>query len=360
MNHNILIDIGHPAHVHYFRNFIQIMQEKGHKVLVIARNREVIHELLVSYNIKFISRGKGSKFILGKIIYTFWADLLLIFHSIKFRPNLFLSHGSHYTMHVARLFNKPCISTGDSDHIKMNAKFLMPYLSCLLTPDVYKLDYGENHLRFSGYMELLYLHPRRFLYDKREIRRILDVSDTEKYFVIRFVAWNSFHDSGQVGITTSTKIKLVKLLSEKGKVFISSEIELPDELKRYQINFAANYLHAAIAEADLCISEGATTASESAVLGTPTIYINSLDVSYCSEQEKKYQLTYGYRNELGLIEKVIELLNNENLKKIHKERKDKMISEKIDVTAFLVWFIENYPSSYFVCQENPNYQLKFR
>ncbi|MFW5804449.1 MAG: DUF354 domain-containing protein, partial [bacterium] len=33
----ILIDIGHPAHVHYFKNFITKMSQKGHSFIVIAR-----------------------------------------------------------------------------------------------------------------------------------------------------------------------------------------------------------------------------------------------------------------------------------------------------------------------------------
>jgi hypothetical protein len=37
-----------------------------------------------------------------------------------------------------------------------------------------------------------------------------------------------------------------------------------------------------------------------------------------------------------------------------------MLSEKIDVTAFLVWFIENYPESVTVMRQNPDYQYNFR
>ena len=37
----IFVDIGHPAHVHYFRNFIKLMQDKGHEFFVSARDKEV-------------------------------------------------------------------------------------------------------------------------------------------------------------------------------------------------------------------------------------------------------------------------------------------------------------------------------
>ena len=37
-----------------------------------------------------------------------------------------------------------------------------------------------------------------------------------------------------------------------------------------------------------------------------------------------------------------------------------MIKDKIDVTKFLVWFIENYPSSANTLEINPDYQLNFK
>jgi len=36
-----------------------------------------------------------------------------------------------------------------------------------------------------------------------------------------------------------------------------------------------------------------------------------------------------------------------------------MLSEKIDVTAFVMWFIENYPKSIIDFKEIPNIQDKF-
>ena len=37
---NILIDIGHPAHVHMFHCFAIEMQKSGHQVLFICRDKE--------------------------------------------------------------------------------------------------------------------------------------------------------------------------------------------------------------------------------------------------------------------------------------------------------------------------------
>ena len=101
-------------------------------------------------------------------------------------------------------------------------------------------------------------------------------------------------------------------------------------------------------------------ASECAMLGTPAIYVNSLDAGTLREQEDKYQLIYGFRSSDGVLEKVEELINTPNLKEKYQLRRQKMLSEKIDPTAFLVWFVENYPGSAKIMKENPDYQDRFK
>ena len=54
------------------------------------------------------------------------------------------------------------------------------------------------------------------------------------------------------------------------------------------------------------------------------------------------------------------LLQKTDLKKEWLLKKEKFLADKIDVTAFLVWFIENYPQSAKTMKENPDYQFRFR
>jgi predicted glycosyltransferase len=42
----VLIDIGHPAHVHFYKNTIKELEAKGHEVLVTARDKDVAINLL--------------------------------------------------------------------------------------------------------------------------------------------------------------------------------------------------------------------------------------------------------------------------------------------------------------------------
>jgi predicted glycosyltransferase len=38
----LLFDIGHPAHVHYFRNLVSLLEEGGHEVLVTSREKDIL------------------------------------------------------------------------------------------------------------------------------------------------------------------------------------------------------------------------------------------------------------------------------------------------------------------------------
>ena len=85
----IFIDIGHPAHVHYFKNFIKIMKNRGHSFLITARNKEITHNLLNNFNIDFVDRGVGGQGMVAKFLYMFKADMLIyklakILYSSKF------------------------------------------------------------------------------------------------------------------------------------------------------------------------------------------------------------------------------------------------------------------------------------
>jgi predicted glycosyltransferase len=141
---------------------------------------------------------------------------------------------------------------------------------------------------------------------------------------------------------------------------ISSEGSLPEELKANQIKIKPEHLHHFLAFATLYVGEGATTASECAVLGTPNIYVNSLTVGYCKEQQEKYGLCNHLKNENGVIEKAIEIIDNKNIHQQYQTSRQVMLKDKIDGTAFLVWFVENYPQSEEIMRKNPDFQYNFR
>jgi predicted glycosyltransferase len=355
----IFVDIGHPAHVHYLKNTIRILQSKGHSFIITARDKEVTFRLLESLGLEYFNRGKGASGILNNFLYLVKTDWQLLKIAIKHRPDIFFSPASAYLAQVSKLMNKPYIGFEDTEHASLNQKLYLPFSDVILTPDCFNKSLGKKQIRFKSYLELSYLYPKYFKPDP-DIRHKLGIPEAKKMALVRFVAWEAFHDRDQTGLSMEFKINLVKELSRYCKVIISSEKKLPDSLKEFEFRFPPEKLHDLIHACDLYIGEGATTASESAILGTPAIYINNLAVGYCTEQEKIYQLVYNFRNTNGLMQKTVELIKNNNIKKESKLKSSRLISDHIDLTAFFVWFIENYPLSVKIIKENPEYQLRFK
>ena len=86
--------------------------------------------------------------------------------------------------------------------------------------------------------------------------------------------------------------------------------------------------------------------AEAAVLGTPAIRCNSFvgKISYLEELEHKYGLTYGFlpSEKDKMLDKISELLSMKNLSIEWHKRRRQMLSEKLDLTSWLVDFILNY------------------
>jgi len=353
----ILIDIGHPAHVHYFRNFIKIMETKGHTFLVIARDKEVTFKLLKAFNISYISRGKGGKGFWGKLLYMFKGDYIIFREAKKFKPDIYLSFASVYAAQVSKIFRKPHIAFNDTEHALLGHLLYFPFTDVVVTPNSFYKNLGPKQIKFNGFMELCYLHPNYFS-PNLNILSGLGIEKDEKFTILRFVSWEASHDFGKARLNTNFKIKLFNSLLKYGKVIISAEGELPIELEKYRVSISPEKMHDLLSSASLYIGEGATTASECAMLGSPAIYVNILDAGTIQEQ-KNLGLLFSFRNDLGVIEKAIELINTPKINTEWQNRRMKMLSEKIDVTSFMVWFIENYPKSFKIMKENPDYQNRF-
>jgi predicted glycosyltransferase len=354
----ILIDIGHPAHVHYFKNFIRLMTFKGHQIHVTARNKEVTFDLLRMYNFPYTSRGKGGKGIFGKILYIILADLKLIQIGLRFKPDVLLSFASTYAAHAAFVLNKPHITFDDTEHSKLEIFMYRPFTKVILNPQCFRTDLGKKQIRFRGFIELCYLHPNYFKPDNTILNQ-LGLKKEDKFILFRFVSWSASHDLGEKGFSFENKISLVKTLSKNAKVFISSENNLPKELEPYLLTLSPEKLHDILFHASLYIGEGATTASECAMLGTPAIYVNPLSTGTLEEQER-LGLLHSFRNPQGALEKALEILNTPEIKAKYRNHRDYMLKQTIDVTAFMVWFIENYPDSFKIMKENPEYQDRFK
>lgn len=353
----ILIDIGHPAHVHYFRNLADIFIQKGSEVLFTTRDKEVAIKLLDHYGFSYVNFGKPFKSRIGKIWGLFWFTWRLFIVALKFKPDIYLN-ATQYSALVAWLLRKPHISLEDTFNFEQ-VRLYMPFTSVVLTGSYPHPDLGKKEICYDGYQELAYLHPKRYAPDPK-ILETLGLAPGEKYVVLRFISWNASHDFGSTGMSFEQKKELIDELENYAKIFISSEADLPGPLKKNQLHISPHKIHDVLAFASLYIGEGATMASECAMLGIPAIYINAQDVYTIREQEKKYGLIFSFRDFKGVLEKALELLNRRDSKKEFKQRKERMLAEKIDLTAYLVWFVENYPESKKIAMKDSTFQLRFK
>ncbi len=355
----ILVDTAHPANVHYFKNFIFVMKQKGHKVHITARDKDISFSLLEALNLPYYNMGTGSlgKGTLGKILYVIYADFLMFIQFIKFRPDIVISFSSSYTAHNCFLFRIPHITFEDTEHATMNMLLYKPFSDMIITPNSFYKDMGKNHFKMDAYMELFYLHPQVFK-PSREIVENASIDINKPFTLFRFVSWGAFHDIGQKGLTVDEKILLVEKASKYGNVYISSEGELPESLKKYQVKVAPIDIHHVLYFANLYVGEGGTMASECAMLGTPSIYVNSLPLMGYLKDAQRAGLLYHLDNYDKILSKIDFLFQQpkSHFKSLSKD----FLSDRIEPTSFLVWLVEEYPESKNKLRKDSTYQNIFK
>lgn len=356
-----LIDIGHPAHVHYFKNITLILTRKGHEVLFTCRDKDITIQLLKAYNLNYISFGTPFKSLPGKLFGLIYFTLRFMSVSFKFKPDMILN-ATFYAAFTAWISGKPHLSLEDTFNMEQ-VKLYLPFTSCVITGDYNHPGLGKKEIRVSGYHELLYLHSKYFEPDKG-IFSELGLGYDEPYVLVRFVSWNASHDINHKGITLSNKIDSVREFSRYARVFITSEAELPAELKDYQISVPPEKIHDVLFFAKLVFGESATMVSEGAMLGTPGIYLDNTGRYYTRDQEERYGLVYNFTesndDQLLAISLGVELLKSKDLQDEWQMKREKMLSAKIDFTGFMVWFIENWPESFKTTKEDSKFQYRFK
>lgn len=356
----IIFHMGHPAHFHLFKNAINELKQRNHKILITAFKKDVLIKLLKKYNYSFITLGGKKIGIVHKILNLIETYLKLIKIIQKFKPDLTVSIGSPYIAPVAKLFGAKNIAFNDSEPVAEQRLLYLPFTDHIATPSCFKLDLGKKQLRYEGYHELAYLHPNWFEPDPTVLDK-LGITVDDKYVIIRFVSWAASHDVGQVGLSYEEKIKLVKEINRYAIPMITSEGELPKSLEKYRIKLPPHLLQNALYYATLYFGDSQTMATEAAILGVPSIRCNSFadspnEMANFIELENKFHLLYNFniRNINKAIDKVRQCIKIESLKDDWRKKKKKLIKAKIDVTLFMIWLIENYPKSIFEFTNTPN------
>lgn len=357
----ILIDIGHPAHIHLFRNYANEMIKRGHEILFTCRDKEFEIALLQTYGFKYRSFGKKYKKTITKLWGLVKFDFLEWQTALKFKPDIFLSHGSPYAAHASKLCGKPHIAFEDTYNFEQ-IRLYEPFTDVVITGDYLHPAVSKKEIKIPTYHELAYLAPSRYKPDVQVLAE-LGVSPGEKYTIMRFVSWKASHDIGHNGISYNTKIDAVRKFSKYGRVFISSEGSLPKELESFRLTTSPHRIFDVLSFASLVWGESSTMSEEAAMLGVPSVYFNNNSTYYTRHLEKDYSLVYNLSesecDQKRGIDVGIEILSNKEDIPFHHQR-DLMLSERIDLTDFLIWFTENYPESRVTYLDKKNLLEQFK
>jgi predicted glycosyltransferase len=336
----ILIDILHPAHVHFYRNFFEVMADRGHELCITARDKDRSVDLLRQYGLPYEQISVQQSGGLGMVVEMTQRTGALLKVMQRFRPDVMTGIMGPSIAVAGKLRRVPAVVFYDTEFARQTNWFVYPLAHSVVTPDCYQGKVRGNHVTYAGYHELAYLHPDRFTPDPKRLAAF-GVGEDEPYSIVRFVSWQAVHDRNEKGLTGEQKRKLVETLAAHGRVLISSEAALPPDLAEYEVKGPVEDIHHLLAHAQMIVGESATMSSEAAVLGVPAVMIATTGRGYTDDEERRYGLVRHFtEDEYDQAVATVEELLAGDPRALGREARARLLAEKIDVTRWMVEYFE--------------------
>ncbi|MFC4437936.1 MULTISPECIES: DUF354 domain-containing protein [Natrialbaceae] len=335
----VVCTIQHPAHVHFFRNAIDELRDRGYDVRVFAREKDVARELLERYGIAHRRFARPVETPLDLLAVQSRYEYEIARRVRRLQPAAVLGIGEPAVAHASSLVDGRGILFTDTEHAALQNAVSLPFADRVYTPDAFWDDYGGHHRRYPGYHELAYLHPNWFTPDPAAPPG-LEPADGP-LVVLRLVSWNAAHDVGRRGVAGLERV-IAGLERFGATVRITAEGELPPTLAARRTDVPVHQMHDLLARADLFLGESATMAIESCLLGTPALYVSDLRAGVLEELEARYRLLrWLSRGALPgeIVAHARELLRTSE--STWAKRRRRVLAEKIDTTAFIVDVVED-------------------
>lgn len=330
----VLIEAHHPSDIHFFKYAVRELRDRGTEVLMLGRDRDVMRQLLDAYSwipSKIAStEGRDNRFPLAEMLKRQASVAAAI---VSFRPDLVLSLMGSYTQ-SARLLGVPSYVFTDSEHQSFNHRIAHPFATRIYTPECFTKDLGRKQRRYAGYHELAYLHPDRFE-PREEVLEHMPGATRGGYAIVRLSAWNTLHDVGKSGFGSALDRVMGRLTKELPVFAVPEGGELDPRWESHRLRVPPHRFHDSLAFAKVVLSEGASTASEAACLGVPTVYLNPLRLGYLEEQERRYGLVYNADDADDALARALEWIDSRTAEQ-NGEARRRLVSDHVDVTRFVV------------------------
>ena len=334
---SVLFDIGHPADFHMFNAVKNELGRRGFESHIMLRDKEVSFRLAEKTGVPFIRGTRQRKGFLVGIEFFEW--MFKTFKEIKKNKiKLVVSSGNPQSSVASWLRGIPHIVFNDTETVKVGR-----FIYCLFAKKIYSSEailksYGPKHVFYKGLHELAYLDPRRFT-PNPEVLEKLGIGKDEKYAIVRFVSWVATHDAGCNRMNKKEQEQLVGILKSSGyRVFISSENpDVPESFKCDTFNIPPHLFHDALAFSSLVVGDGASTASEAALLGVPCLYISDFadKLGYIKmlKERKLLEAEKDFATGTEVMKRLIS--ESQDFAELRKKNLAALLKESVDVAVFM-------------------------
>lgn len=327
-----LFDLGHPAHVHLFRCFVDHLRRRGDEVTVTSRDKEVTVPLLDHYGIphRLLSRPAAGRLGMARELVARTRAVGALHRRHRFEA-AFGTSASIGWLTLTDGVPSYNFNEDDDDVVPLYAWLAYPPATAIVNPDCLRFRrWRGKRLLHPSYHELAYLHPDRFTPDPEVPRR--HGLEPGRYAVVRLSALAAHHDRGARGLSAGFLAAVDEALGGLA-VVRSAERETA-------ARFAPWELHDLLAFARLIVSDSQTMTIEAAVLGVPAVRVNSFvgRSTVLAELEGRYRLALGFPPEDAgaAVAAVRELAAGEEVPAEWQRRRRRMLADKVDLTAWMI------------------------
>ena len=339
----ILVDITHPAYAHFYRYAIQRWQQDDHDVLITSRAKDITQDLLNEFGFDHIPLGRAKSGFVGLGLELVDRARRLQAIVSDFQPDVATAAAGTFLVYGTLFRRIPNVIFYDTEHDVISNTITYPLATVVITPRSYNRNVRKKQIRYNGYHSLAYTHPSVFTPDPTVLAEE-GLQPGEPFTILRLVNWKAVHDFGDYGVTNLDPI--VDVLSQYGRVVISSEDPLPDHLKKHELKGPrTNMLHLQ-AFAQLFFGESATMCSECAMLGTPAIFLSTSRRGYIDELQARHGMVFAFHDpntgQEEALSQARQLLSAPDTAALWQQKREKMLSELIDVSEFIYTMVLRY------------------
>jgi predicted glycosyltransferase len=348
-----------------FRYTIDNLRRDGHKVVIVIRPKDVLEQLCINAGMEFYKvKNRPKKWgMFGLAIFLIEKIFEVLRIARKEKPDMLVGSDGVLAV-VGKLIRKPAFEMyeDDAEAIALYARMFFPLYTGVVCPhccSAWKWD--AKKYSYPSYHELGYLHPNQFK-PSREVVERYGIDTKKPYILVRFAQLTAHHDVGIHGINTEVAERMIAMLKPHGQIYITSERPLEPQFEQYRIKINPLDMHHVMAFASLYIGDSQTMAAEAGVVGTPFVRLNDFvgRLSYLHEleaptdytprsdgyvprvdahvpDEVHYSLGYGHKTAdvEGFFASIERWLAMPDRKAVCAERREKMLSEKVDYAKFL-------------------------